>query len=384
MPRFNTWIEINPEALRSNYTLFRNLIGGTVKLCAVVKANAYGHGIVLTAKLLHDMGIDFFAVHSLEEALILKQSGYNLPILIMGYVLLDHLESVVDNQFRIVTYNKETVREVGKIAQSKSLTAFLHFKLETGTNRQGIHPGEIKSFFELAQQYNNLQIEGVYTHFANIEDTTNHKYAGNQLAVFKDCTSKLEENCGKIPIKHTACSAAALLFPSSYFDMVRVGISLYGMWPSRETFLSYKMEHDCDEDEEIIKPVLSWKTRISQVKEIAKGSFIGYGCTYRTTTDSKIAVLPIGYSDGYDRKLSNNGHVLIGGQRAPIRGRICMNITLVDVTHIPDVKVEDEVVLIGKQGKEEISADHLAGLVGTINYEILSRINPNIPRIISS
>ena len=180
---------------------------------------------------------------------------------------------------------------------------------------------------------------------------------------------------------HAACSAAILLFPETYFDMVRLGISQYGLWPSRETFVSYKIKH-AQNGKDVLKPVMTWKTRVGQIKSVPTNQCIGYGCTYQTTRNTKIAVLPIGYADGYDRKLSNQGYVLIRGRRAPIRGRVCMNIFMVDITDIPGVKLEDEVVLMGRQGNEMITANYLAGLAGTINYEWVSRINPKLPRII--
>jgi alanine racemase len=181
---------------------------------------------------------------------------------------------------------------------------------------------------------------------------------------------------------HTACSAAVLLFPETYFDMVRLGISQYGLWPSRETFVSYKIKHSKN-GEDVLHPVLSWKARIGQIKEIAANQNIGYGGTYQTTRPSRIAVLPVGYADGYDRAISNQGHVLIRGKRAPVRGRVCMNLLMVDITDIPDVALEEEVTLLGSDGNNYIHTDHLANLCGTINYEFTTRINWQIPRIIT-
>jgi len=182
----------------------------------------------------------------------------------------------------------------------------------------------------------------------------------------------------KIPIKHMSCTASAILFPETYFDLVRVGIGMYGLWPSKETCLSSLLQ----KRHFLLKPVLSWKTRVAQIKRVPKGSFIGYGCTYRANRDTVLAVLPVGYSDGYRRGLSNSSYVLIRGERAPLRGRVAMNFIMVDITDIPEARVEEEAVLIGGDRDEVISADYLASLVGTINYEIVSGINPHVPRIV--
>ncbi len=284
---------------------------------------------------------------------------------------------MIDYELRIVVYNIETVRELGKISEREKKGVYLHVKLETGTHRQGVFPDKILEFVKEIRKFPFLKLEGISTHFANIEDTTDHSYAESQLTIFKKTVEMLEENGIIIPIKHTACTAATILFPETYFNMVRVGIGIYGLWPSRETLLSSMINGNPRIE---LKPVLTWKTKIAQIKEVKKGSFIGYGCTYKTNRDSRIAVLPVGYNEGYDRRLSNIGHVLIKGQRAPLRGRVAMNMIMVDVTDIKGVKLEDEVVLIGSQGKERITAEYLASLCGTINYEIVTRINPLIPR----
>jgi alanine racemase len=299
----------------------------------------------------------------------------------MGYVPFSDLKSVVVKELRIAVYNLETVKQLGEIAKREGRPAYLHLKIETGTHRQGVSEAAIPEFLKLIKGYPNLVLEGAYTHFANIEDTTDHSYANYQLDRFRRAISLIEASGMKVPIKHTACSAAALLFPEAYFDLVRLGIGLYGFWPSKETYIAYRLKNKPDE-EDLLRPVLSWKTRVAQIKAVPKNSFIGYGCTYRTTHDSMIAVLPVGYYDGYDRGLSNLGYVLVHGQRAPIRGRVCMNLTMVDVTHIPEVKLEDEVTLIGADQGETVTADQLATWLGTIHYEVVTRINPSLPRII--
>lgn len=373
----NTWIEISESAYAANLKFFRKLIGKDVGLSVVIKSNAYGHGWQQIVKLAAKYSADSFSVHSLEEALQLRKAGFSENVLIMGHIPLSRLEKAVNWNFRMVLYNRESIlklREIGKPAR-------VHLKVETGTHRQGVDEKELSWFLNEIKKIPFIKLDGVYTHFANIEDTTDHSYAQSQLQRFNQIAEQVREAGYSEVIFHTACSAATLLFPETYFDMVRLGISQYGLWPSRETFLSYKINHSKN-GEDVLHPIMTWKARISQIKTVPADHFIGYGCSYRTSRETQIAVLPVGYADGYDRALSNQGYVLIGGKRAPVRGRICMNIMMVDVTDIPSVKLEDEVVLLGRQGKEQITAETLAGLSDTINYEFVTRINWEIPRIV--
>jgi alanine racemase len=373
------WVEIDRSALKQNIYQFRSLIGDSRKMAVVVKSNAYGHGLLEVSRMASEFGADWLGVNSLEEALALKKSGIDLPIILLGYVPLVELEEAVENNLRLTVYNAETIEELGRITSALEKNVYLHIKTETGVHRQGIKGEALLPFIEKIQNYPHLKIEGLSMHFANIEDTTEHSYAQQQLEKFIEYVDLLGRKDIDIPVKHVACSAATILFPETFFDMVRVGIGIYGLWPSKETYLS------CIQDKRKpvnIKPVLAWKTRVVQIKDVAEGAFIGYGCTYKTTRPTKLAVLPVGYYDGYDRLLSNASYVLIAGKRAPVRGRIAMNFITADVTDIPDVKLEDEVVLLGRQGQEHISAEYLASLCGTINYEIVTRINPKIPRFV--
>ncbi len=369
-----TWVEINKKALEKNVKQFKKLIGNKVKLMSVIKANAYGHGLIKTAKIVLKSGADQIGIDSVDEAISLRKAGINSPILILGYTLVSRLKDVVKNNLIQTVYNKETIEKLGKL---KGAIAKIDLKVETGTFRQGLEKKQLLELSKLIKKYPNIKIEGAHTHYANIEDTTNHNYAQKQLQKFKYIIDFLEENNIKIPIKHTACSAAIILFPETYFDMVRLGIAMYGLWPSKETLVSAK-----ERNRKInLEPVLCWKTRVAQVKTIKANTLIGYGLTEKVSCDSKIAILPVGYWDGYDRKLSNIGSVLIKGKKARILGRVCMNMIIVDIGHIKDVRLEDEVVLLGKQKREKITAEELAQKVGTINYEIVTKINPLIPRI---
>jgi len=373
------WVEIDSSALSHNIQQFRKLIGEKRKLLVMVKANAYGHGIMEVSDIVLRAGADWLGVDSLEEGIFLRKKGFNCPVLIVGYIPLDGLKEAVIHDLRLTVYNLEAINELAAICRQLNKKALLHVKVETGTFRQGISGEEVISFINKIQEFPELAIEGLSSHFANIEDTTDHTYAQFQLKNFNNILHELKKNNIKIPIKHMSCSASAILFPETYFDLVRAGIGIYGLWPSKETYLSCLLQR---RKPLLLKPVLSWKTRIAQIKKVPKGSFIGYGCTYRTTRATVLAVLPVGYYDGYSRGLSNSSYVLIRGQRAPIRGRVAMDFIMADITDVPGINLEDEVILIGSDGEEAITADDLALLVETINYEIVSRINPLISRII--
>jgi alanine racemase len=372
------WVEVDGAALRWNIEQFRHRLSGS-GLGAVVKANAYGHGLLEVAAVAREAGVAWLCVNNVDEAAALRGAGHDARILVMGYVPLDRLDAVVELGLDPVVYNHETVRRLDELARGRDKRVAVHLKIETGTHRQGIVEDELPGLAAEVREAPGLRLEGATTHFANIEDTTDHGFARAQMKRFTRLADDLQSAAGHPLMRHAACSAAALLFNETHLDLARVGISLYGLWPSRETYVSCLEEGQPALD---LHPALTWKTRVAQVKDVAEGSFIGYGCTFRTTRPSRIAVLPVGYHEGYDRGLSGVAHVLIRGRRAPVRGRVCMNITMVDVTDVPGVEVEDEVVLLGPQGDERVSAEQLASWCGTISYEIVSRIHPTLPRLL--
>lgn len=373
-----TWVEVSKEALASNIRQFRKLIGDDKILCPCVKANAYGHGLTETGKIFLEAGANWLSINSLYEAEALRESGIDAPLLILGYVSLESLKQALEIDARMIVYNRETIERLDKEAKTLGKKAKIHIKVETGNNRQGVLLSELADFGKFVQSFENVEIEGMSTHFANIEDTTDHSYAMEQIDKFLQAENILNEIGVKIAIKHCANSAATILFPETHFDLVRVGIASYGMWPSRETYVSHVNERNNGFE---LTPALTWKAKIAQIKTVPANEHIGYGCTFQTTHDTKLAILPIGYYDGYDRVI-NNAHVLIHGKRAFVRGRVCMNIIMVDVTDIPEAKVEDLAILIGKDGDEMISAEQFASWCGTINYEVTTRINDRIPRAI--
>jgi alanine racemase len=378
-PRTLNWVEVDGTAIRSNVAAFRRRLGAGTRLGAVVKSNAYGHGMLEVADLATSAGADWLCVNGLEEGAALRDAGHDAPILVMGYVALGALGRLVELDLRPVVYNLETLAALESLAAKAGRTVPVHLKLETGTHRQGILEPDLPAFLERFRSAKRLSLEGVTTHFANIEDTTDHAFAESQIAAFTRMSAAVAQS-GATAIRHAACSAAALLFNRTHLDLARIGISLYGLWPSKETYVS------CNERGKPsieLAPALTWKTRIAQVKTVPEGGFVGYGCTYRATRPTRIAVLPVGYYEGYDRGLSGVGHVLVRGKRAPIRGRVCMNMCMVDVSDVPGASVEDEVVLLGRQGDERIPAEQIAAWCGTISYEIVSRIHPSLPRIVT-
>ena len=377
-PEYLQWIELDAAALSHNLAQFRTLIGSQRKLLAMVKANAYGHGMTQIADLVLAEGADWLGVHSLDEAISLTDHGIRAPILISGSVPLSQLEEAVARELRLTVYNPETIEMLGRICRDCKQEARVHIKLETGTHRQGVDPDRLSEMIERIGQVPGIILEGISSHFADIEDTTDHTYARGQLDSFNHTLDELKQMGQRITLRHMSCTAAAMLLPETHFDMLRVGIGLYGLWPSKETYVSCLQQ---DRTPLELKPVLAWKARIAQVKSIPKGAFVGYGRTFRATRATRLAVIPIGYSDGYPRQLSNIAHVLIEGQRAALRGRVAMNFITADVSDIPSAGLEDPVVMIGQSQGDHVSADMLAGWAGTINYEILSRLNPSIPRI---
>jgi len=371
-----SWIEIDAAALDHNINAIRNNLAPGCQMVPAITANAYGHGYLEIARLLEPKQFPFLAVHNLAEALLLRSGGIKSAILILGYVPVADLKTAIESGFDFVVYNLDTLNQLKSVASTHS-PARCHLKLETGTNRQGVTAEQLPWFLDLFKANPQLQLVGLSMHFANIEDTTDHSYADAQFKRYRAMHAQVEAGGFQPQYCHTASSAASLLFPHTHFNLARVGIALYGLWPSKETYLSYRLKGG---ENSLLKPVLTWKTLIGQIKDVRKGEYVGYGTTYRATANLKIAVLPIGYFDGYDRGVSNIGYVLVNGMRAPVRGRICMDIFMVDVTDIPDVTLETEVVLIGRSGDEVIRAEDIAGWTNTINYEVLARIGGHLER----
>jgi len=363
------WVEVSLDNIRYNLKQVKRNVSQETLIMAVVKADGYGHGAIPVARAAVGAGADRLAVALPVEGKELREAGFDLPIQVMGEVLPQQIPVLIDNDLIPTVSKKETAKELNRLAISKNIKKKIHIKIDTGMGRIGIFPGEAINFIRYVNNLERLKIEGLMTHFAKA-DEEDKEYTYHQWEKFNYVIRKIEEEEINIPLKQVANSATIIELPQMSLDIVRPGIMIYGLRPSPEV----------DEDFSL-RPVMSFKARILYLKETPGGHGISYGATYITPERRKIATIPVGYADGYPRLLSNRGQVLIHGKRAPIRGRICMDQIMVDVTDIPDVKVEDEVVLIGKQGDEEITATELADLTGTINYEIVCGISKRVPRI---
>ena len=373
----SSWIEISEQALRANLRLFRSLLRPGTALLAVVKANAYGHGMEPVVRTCVSEGVDMLGVHSAREVLEARRLAPETPILAMGFMTPEEIAGAVDPQVHTLLSSPAVLEALTAQARRLGTALKVHIKVDTGTHRQGVYPAEAAAL-ALEARRRGLDVVGVATHFANIEDTTDHEYAMRQLESFRTAIGVLREAGVEPSSIHAACSAAALLFREADFSMVRVGISLYGHWPSKETYLSWLLEHGRNGVK--LQPALSWRARVGQLKVVPAGEPIGYGLTHRTTRLSTIAVLPVGYAEGYPRALSNRANVLVHGRRAPVVGRVCMDVVMVDVTDVPGVREGDVATLIGRDGDDAVRAEDLAELAGTINYELLSRLSPVLPR----
>lgn len=370
------WIEVDAAALAHNLGLLRRVVGQGSELAMVVKANAYGHGLEQVAPLAA-REVSWLAVHTAGEARAIRRLGLTTPVLVMGFIPPDDLHDL-DRDVHVFVSTAEVLEWVGEYRQRSGIALPVHLKVDTGTHRQGFVAGELTAILARAAAL-GLEVVGVATHFANIEDTIEHHFAREQLTRFHDHVALVGRELGHQPRwVHAACSAAALLFREADFTLVRAGISAYGHWPSRETRLSWILEHG--RDGVSLEPVLRWKARVGQLQPVAKGATVGYGRTWTALRDTTLAVLPVGYSDGFPRCLGNQARVAVAGQLAPVVGRVCMNIMMVDVTDAGSVAVGDEVLLLGRDGEVEVSAEELAGLAETINYELLARLSQAIPR----
>ncbi|MBP7147318.1 MAG: alanine racemase [Acidobacteria bacterium] len=374
-----SWLEIDLGAVRDNVRAFAARLAPPSRLVAVVKSDAYGHGMALVAPAALEAGAAWLAAGGLVEGIALRQLvGPAVPILLLNHVPAADAGAAVEHDLRLTLYDADALPALSRAALRLGRTARVHVKIETGTNRQGLPVSRALDLARLAGAIPGLELEGISTHFADIEDTTDHAYAERQLAAFAAAVARFRDEGIEPPLVHAACSAATILFPETHFQLARAGIGIYGLWPSRETLVSAR-ERGISAFR--LRAAMTWKCLVAQVKDVAAGSFVGYGRTWRATRPSRIAVLPVGYYEGYARALSGRAHVLLHGQRAPVVGRICMNMCMVDVTDIAQAQAGDVAVLLGGDGEEAIRAEDLATWASTIHYEIVSRIHPSLPRI---
>ncbi len=371
-PARPTWVEIDLSAIAHNTRQIAALAGPQVRVLASLKADAYGHGAVKVGHTVLRNGASMLGVATVSEAIPLRDAGINAPILVFGYIPAWQMREAVRLGVTLTLYSAEAAQAASRAALALGKTALAHIKVDSGMGRLGIRAEELANIVQLVKMVRELpglQLEGIFTHFA-MADTLDQTHTRMQLARFQNVLQVLEEEGIRPPLAHAANSAATLTLPEARFDMVRPGIALFGLHPSEEVRLP-----------ETFRPALSFKTQVSQVKLIPAGECISYGCTFYTERPTTVAVLPVGYADGFRRAPANWGSVLIHGQFAPLLGRVCMDQCMVDVSHIPHVRTGDEVVLIGHQGHATLSAEQVAQRLGTINYEVVSEILARVPRV---
>jgi alanine racemase len=371
------WIEIDADALGSNIRVFRDLVGPDVLLAPVVKSNGYGHGLEIAARAFAEAGADWLCVHSPDEADRVYQLGLNAEILQLGPVEPECVASALRTGVHLTLSEPARLQMVLEVATAESRTARIHLKVETGTWRQGADATRLAQLLKAMAGHPHAELVGIHSHFANIEDTTRHDFAASQIQQYGELLRQAQEAGCPPRLRHFASSAAALLFPHTHLDLVRPGIASYGYWPSRETLVSARATGS---DAVRLTPALTWKSVLTEIKPVAAGNFVGYGCTEKIEIDTRLAIIPVGYADGYRRAMGGRAHVLVRGRRCPVRGRICMNLIMVDVGHLEEVEVGDEAVLLGAQGGEVISPELLAEWSQSLHYEVLAGLNPEIER----
>jgi len=354
-----TWTEVNLDAIAQNVKNIKKLIGKKKELMAVVKGNAYGHDILEISSVVLENGATRLAVARLEEAIFLRKAGITVPILVLGLTLKPQAESLVSYDITPTVCEFEMIEKLSELAVQMNKMAKIHLKVDTGMGRIGIFPDDVLRFIKRIKTLKKVEIEGIFTHFS-VADEKDKFYTEEQFRKFIEILTILEKEGIKIPIKHVGNSATLLDLPHMWLDMVRPGLAIYGLYPSKEVKKTINLI-----------PAQQFKTKIVFIKELPRGESISYGRTYITKRRMRVASLPVGYADGYNRLLSNQGEVLVRGQRVPIIGRVCMDQCMIDVTNLTQVEIGDEVVLWGRQGEEMITVEEIAQKIRTINYEIV-------------
>jgi len=365
-----SWAEIDLRAIRSNLKGIKGLLASKTRLMAAVKANAYGHGMVEVAQACLQEGVSYLAVASPREALALREASINAQILVLGYMPLDYAELMVENRIEVAVFDMETVHALSKAAYELDGEARLHIKIDTGMGRIGFPPDNATiDLIGQISRFPGIVLQGLFSHLATA-DHADKTYAWQQVEAFKRFISELEQSGVSIPLKHLANSAAIMEMPEAQFNMVRAGISIYGLYPSSQV----------DKNKLELIPAMRLKSRVSQVKDIPASQSVSYGRTYISQKPIRVATVSIGYGDGYSRLLSNRAWAVIHGNKAPLIGTVCMDQCMFDVTAIENVQIGDEVILFGRP-EDGISADDLAEIIGTINYEIVCAPSDRVARI---
>jgi alanine racemase len=362
-----TLAEIDLGAICHNLDIVSRIVKGDTKILGVVKADAYGHGMKEVSKAISDY-VDYLGVASIDEAAILRGIGIKKPILVIGAILPEEAEGVLKFNLIQTVSDMDVPRRLSRIALEKNKTIKVHVKIDTGMGRLGFWHEEAVNFIKKISKLKNIAVDGIFTHFPNAE--ADRVFTYNQIKNFKRLIEELWHNNIYIPVKHTANSMGLIDFKDSHMNMVRPGLMMYGIYPKESLMRNI-----------LLRPALTLKTKITNLKSMPGGRSISYGMTYVTKKPTKIATIPVGYGDGYSRHFSNKAQVLINGVRCPVVGRVCMDMCMIDVGNLKDVKVGDEVILIGSQAEEIIRAEELAKLINTIPYEVLCNIGHRVPRV---
>ncbi len=369
---------VNLSSFRNNFRLIKNIVGNQTKVMAVVKADAYGHGAIECSKTAVNAGADLLGVGVIGEGIELRKQGFELPILVLGGVFNEEIPDLLNYRLATTISNSSIAQSISKHALKSGHPAYIHLKIDTGMSRMGV---TMNNYMELLKQTTSLpglQLQGISTHFATA-DIEDPEYTLKQLALFETALEGFKQMGRSLPLVHCANSSAILQYPQTWKDMIRPGLALYGALPSPN--LTSKLNALVSIEENTLTPVMEWKSKIILLKSVSKGTSLGYGRQFIAQRDSLIATLPVGYADGLPRVLSNKMEVIIRGKKAPQVGAICMDFCLIDVSEIPEVKEEDEAVIIGKQGENKISVEEVSKLAQTIPYEILCSIGKRVPRI---
>ncbi|MDR4987395.1 MAG: alanine racemase [Bacteroidales bacterium] len=379
-----SFIEISKKAYRNNIQYLKKIIGEHAVFSSVIKGNAYGHGIEHIIPLAESNGVRNFSVFSAKEALeASKHIGKKSKLVIMGLLDDDEIEWAIQNEVEFFVFDMDRFAKTVETARKLKKKAFVHIEVETGFNRTGFEYDYLNSLVAFMKQENQHFIfRGLCTHYAGAESLANYLRIKNQISRFRQFSRYFSRHGLQPELKHTACSAAALVYPNTIMDMVRFGIAQYGFWPSPETHM-FRFQKDV-KDRNPLRRLLSWKSKVMVVKEVEAGNFVGYGSSYLANKKLKIAIIPVGYANGFSRALSNTGRVLIRGRRVPVIGTVTMNTMTVNVTDIPGIQRGDEVVIIGKQKRLSISISSFCEMSEQLNYQLLTRLPQDIPRIIVS
>jgi alanine racemase len=365
--------EIDLSALAHNVSELRRITSSGAQLMAVVKANGYGHGAEAVARTALENGADRLALARIDEALELRRAGIDAPMLVFGYTPPERVDALAENDLIQTVPSLAVARELSDAASALGRSLIVHIKVDTGMGRFGLLAVDGEDALDEAEtmlSLPGLTVEGIYTHFATA-DAADKTLARNQLSRFMSFTGDLKKRGLVIPIRHAANSAAVIDMPESHLEMVRPGISLYGLYPSGEV----------KKERLALKPAMTLKARIVQLKEVPEGCTISYGATYTAPAPTRIATIPVGYADGFDRLLSNQGHMVVRGLRCPIVGRVCMDSTMIDVSNIPGVQAGDDVAVFGGDAENAVTVDEVAEKLGTINYEVVSTVMARVPRV---